>query len=481
MLNKPSRLNTAIEGSGKRAGAALLMPKLAPGSPAKGDRKAASVLPFWTGDLLSRTMRAQRTDFSKLAIHGGKPVRKQPIPHSAHGTSEIGKPEIDAVVRVLKRKTIFRFLNKPAVSESAQLEAAYRKYTGAKYALAIGSGGTTSLVSALVGLGVGAGDEVIVPGYTYIATAAACLVVNAVPVICEIDNSLTMDPRDMERKITRHTRAIIPVHMRGTPCRMREILAVARKHKLAVLEDVAQANGGAYRGRKLGSIGDVGAFSFQHYKVITSGEGGMVITNDRQIYQRACIAHDSAMVFWSKEGWKVKPFAGENYRMCELRAALGLAQFRRIDDILGRCRAVKRRIVERIGDLERIQLQDVPDPKGDCGISLAFYLPDARRARAFSDALKKEGIPNGTMFNKGIPDRHIYCYWDYVMRKWSRDRMGLPWSRAVYKGNVRYSRGMCPQTLHWLGRAVVFHLHQHLTTRDADDIARGVRKVAQAL
>lgn len=426
-------------------------------------------------------MKNSRVNRDQLAIHGGPPVRQVPLPYSAHGTSEIGQREIDAVVKVLKRKTIFRFLNKPEVSEAARFEAAYRDYTGCRYALAIGSGGTTALVSALIGLGVGAGDEVIIPGYTYIATAAACIVVNAVPVICEIDDSLTMDPRDLEKKITRHTRAIIPVHMRGTPCRMKEIMAIARKRGLPVLEDVAQANGGEYRGRKLGSIGDVSAFSFQHYKVITAGEGGMVITNDRTIYQRACIAHDSAMVFWSKEGWNVKPFAGENYRMCELRAALGLAQFQRLDSILRRCRALKRRIVSGIGDLASIRLQDVPDPKGDCGISLVIYGQDSRHAKKLSAALKAEGIPNGTIFNEGIPDRHIYYHWDYVMNKTSRDRLGLPWARAVYKGTVRYSRDMCPRTLHWLGRSIAIHLHQHLTTKDADDVVRAIRKVARAL
>ncbi|MBI4024633.1 MAG: DegT/DnrJ/EryC1/StrS family aminotransferase [Verrucomicrobia bacterium] len=425
-------------------------------------------------------MKRQQSFSGKLAVHGGVPVRKTPVPSFPHGTSEIGEREIRAVVKVLRRKTIFRFLNQPEVSESARLEAAYRKYTGCKHALAIGSGGTTALVSALVGLGVGAGDEVILPGYTYIATAAACIVVNAVPVICEVDHSLTMDPRDLEKKITRHTRAIIPVHMRGTPCRMRKILAVARRHKLKVLEDVAQANGGSYRGAKLGALGDAGAFSFQHYKIITSGEGGMVITNDKTVYQRACLAHDSAMVFWSRgENW-LRPFAGENYRMCELRAALGLVQFGRLDWILNRCRAVKRRIVEGIGDLPHIRLQDVPDPDGDCGISLVFYLPDSKRAQTFSEALKREGVPNGTMFNQGIPDRHIYCHWEYVMNKWSRDRLGLPWNRAIYKGNVRYSRDMCPNTLHWLGRAIALHLHQRLTVRDADDIVRAIRKVAVA-
>jgi len=417
-----------------------------------------------------------------LAIRGGKPVRKKPVPSSPHGTSEIGKREIDAVTRVLKRKTIFRFLNPPNVSESARFEAAYRKYTGCKYALVMGGGGTSALVSALVGLGVGAGDEVIIPGYTYIATAAACIIVNAVPVICEVDNSLTMEPRDLERRITRHTRAVIAVHMRGTPCRMREILAVARKHNLQVLEDVAQANGGDYRGRKLGGLGDVGAFSLQHYKIITAGEGGVVVTNDKTIYQRACLAHDSAMLFWERDrSWNVKPFAGENYRMCELRAALGLVQFTRLDGIIARCRVVKRRIVDGIADLEAIQLQDVPDPAGDCGISLVFFLPDSKRARKFSEALRAEGVPNATVFNEGIPDRHIYYHWDYVMHKRSRDRLGLPWSRAVYKGNVKYTRDMCPNTLDWLGRSIALSLHQHLTMRDADDIVRAIRKVARLL
>jgi 8-amino-3,8-dideoxy-alpha-D-manno-octulosonate transaminase len=426
-------------------------------------------------------MRSQ-VERSKLAIHGGAPVRKKPIPYSPHGTSEIGKREIDAVTKVLKRKTIFRFLNPPEVSESARFEAAYRAYTGSKFALALGCGGTGALIAGLVGLEVGAGDEVIIPGYTYIATPAACLIVNAVPVICEVDNSLTMDPADLERKITRYTKAIIPVHMRGTPCRMREIMAIARKHKLKVLEDVAQANGGEYRGKKLGSIGDAGAFSLQHYKVITAGEGGMVITDDTKIYQRACFAHDSARVFWERDRkWQEKPFAGENYRMCELRAALGLAQFSRIDSILSRCRAIKRRIVDGIVDLDAIQLQDVPDPKGDCGISVVFFLPDSKRAQKFSEALKAEGVPNGTIFNEGIPDRHIYYHWDYVMEKRSRERLGLPWSRAVYRGNAKYSPDMCPQTLHWLGRSIALHIHQHLTARDADDIIGAIRKVARLL
>src|SRR5690606_18694139 len=142
----------------------------------------------------------------------------------------------------------------------------------------------TALITALVGLGIGTGDEVIVPGYTYIASAAAVLTVGAIPVIAEVDDTLTLDPRDVERKITPLTKAIMPVHMRGLPAQMDEIMAIARRHGLKVIEDVAQANGGRYKGRMLGAIGDVGCFSFQHYKVITSGEGGMVVTDDDEVY-----------------------------------------------------------------------------------------------------------------------------------------------------------------------------------------------------
>ncbi|MBN2091737.1 DegT/DnrJ/EryC1/StrS family aminotransferase, partial [candidate division KSB1 bacterium] len=174
----------------------------------------------------------------QLAIHGGTPITTEPFPTARHGAEEISDAEINAVVEVLKKKKPFRFLHEIGDSKVGQFEQMFKDYMGTKYALAV-TGGTTALISALVGLEIGCGDEVILPAYTYIASAAAILAVRAMPVIAEIDNSLTLDPADIERKITPYTRAIMPVHMRGTPSRMDEIMAIAQKYHLKVIEDVA--------------------------------------------------------------------------------------------------------------------------------------------------------------------------------------------------------------------------------------------------
>jgi len=416
---------------------------------------------------------------SRLAIDGGRPVRSEPIPQGPHGVSEIGDEEIAAVTEVLRSRKIFRYLKSEEESYASRLEAAYREMLGVRYALAT-TGGTSALIAALVGLGVGTGDEVIIPGYTYIATAAAVITVGAIPVIAEIDDTLTLDPRDVERLITPLTKAIIPVHMRGLPAQMDEIMAIARAHGLKVLEDVAQANGGMYKGRMLGSIGDAGAFSFQHYKVITSGEGGMVVTNDETVMRRAACKHDSAMIFWDAQGRYGRSFAGENMRMCEMRAALGYVQFGRLAGILEKTRRYKRRVTEQIAGLPGVELVRSADPEGDCGISLGLFLPSAEEAQRFSRALRAEGVPNGTAYSDAIPDRHIYRNWEYVMNKWSMDSTGYPWDSRYYKGKVEYSPDMCPKTLDYLGRNVVVGINQRWTDEVADDVARAIRKVALA-
>jgi len=396
------------------------------------------------------------------------------FPPPLQGTTEIGEAEIAAVTAALRRQKLFRFLNSAEVSESAQLEARYRQWCGTAYALALGGGGTGSLICGLVGLGIGSGDEVIVPGYTYIATAAACLILGAIPVVAEINESLTLDPADLERKITPFTKAIIPVHMRGTPCDMDAIMAVARRHGLKVLEDCAQANGGTYKGRVLGSIGDAGAFSLQHYKVITAGEGGIVTTNDETIYRRAAVRHDSALQFWrADENWE--SFAGENMRMSEVHAALGLAQFGRMPGILQRCRQVKRALRERTRDLAGIRQQPLPCADGDCGIAFNFFLREGTAARQFSEQLTAAGVPNATIYNKQIPDRHIYNAWDYVMEKRTSDPTGWPWTAAHRP--IEYRQDMLPATLDILGRCVSIGLSQHWTEQHIAAAADAIRRV----
>lgn len=412
----------------------------------------------------------------KLAVDGGDPVVTEPFPTGWHGPDEIGAEEIEAVTSVLRNKALFRFIDHEN-SWCTRLESRFREMTGRKYALGVG-GGTASLISAMVGVGIGDGDEVIIPGYTYIATAAAVLVCGGVPVIAEIDESLTIDPADIEKKITPRTKALVPVHMRGVPCDMDAVMAVARKHNLRVIEDAAQACGGSYKGRRLGSFGDAGCFSFQQSKVMTTGEGGMIVTDSDEVFQRAALRHDSAMLFWRPGETRVDPFPGANARMNEMEGALGCVQFGRVEGILARTRAAKRAIAEGIADAPGVRVSQAPCPDGDCGICLIFFHDDAKR---FADALKAEGVPAGSIYNKGIPDRHIYCYWEYVMNKTSADAHGWPWTSPRHDPNRVYSPDMCPQTLDVLGRAVMLGITQRFEDRHVAQAIAAVQKVARAL
>lgn len=233
----------------------------------------------------------------------------------------MGRQEIEAVRKVIRSGELFRYLGGRVNAFTTRFERGLARKVGTRYALATSSG-TASLVSALVGLGVGPGDEVIVPGYTFIATALAVVAAGAVPVIAEVDESLTLDPDDVRRRITRHTRAIIPVYMLGLPCNMAAIMRVARKHGIPVLEDAAQAAGGSYRGKRFGSIGKVGALSFNHYKIIACGEGGAVVTSDKTVFERAVLYHDGGCSFFLKKPPSVPIFAGTNSRISEVHSAI---------------------------------------------------------------------------------------------------------------------------------------------------------------
>ena len=417
-----------------------------------------------------------------LAVKGGSPIRTKPWTPEFISSEEFDDLEKEYVLRVLDKKRVFRFYSENiSDSESSQLEALYCRRTESKYALAVNSG-TSALVSALIGAGIGPGDEVIIPAYTYIATAAAVLIARAVPVIVEVDDTLTMDPKAFESAINEHTKAVIPVHMKGIPCQMNEILEIAQRKNLIVIEDVAQANGGSYHGKPLGSFGHAGCFSFQQYKVVTSGEGGMITTNDDAIYTKASIYHDSALSYWGTKLFEDVPsFPGENYRMSEINAALGLAQSQKIDAIVSKLRHIKRTIIEGIKEIPNIQLQRVPDPKGDVSYSLIFYLSNEKQAKSFSDYLYAEGIPNGTIYNNGIADRHIYVNWDYVLEKRGASEKDNPWTCESYKGDVQYSQDMCPNTLNLLARSISISLHQNLTLEDCEDAIAAIKKVAKSL
>lgn len=408
----------------------------------------------------------------KLAIDGGKPVRTKE--YTFGGIVEVGDLEKEYVMQALDGDTLFRFHAKN--SFAARLEAYYQDRLGVPYTLAVNSG-TSALICAVAAAGAGPGDEVIVPAYTYIATAAAVVSVGAVPVIVECDDTLNMDPQAFEAAITPYTKAVIAVHMRGVMAQMNEIVEIARKHNVIVIEDVAQANGGTYFGKQLGSLGDFGCFSLQSFKIITAGEGGLVATHDKQWISRARFKHDAGYQFWDDEHNKVPAFAGENFRMSEINGALAFAQVQKFDELLTKLRTNKKRIVDGLKGVEGIQLQRVVDPEGDCSICLNFFVETPELAQKFSDALSAEGIPNGTLFNGGFADRHIYRHWDSILEKRAASPV-TPWNCKDYKGNVQYSKDMCPKTLDYLGRAISIYLNQNMQEEDSNDVVNAIRKVA---
>ena len=411
-----------------------------------------------------------------LAINGGDPITTLDFPANGIGPAEIGEEEIEAVVAAMRTRKLFRF-DTPGPSRCAELEDKFKAMTGCNHALAVG-GGTAALICGLIGMGVGEGDEVIVPAHTYIASASAVLICGGVPVICEIDETLTMDPGDIERNITSRTKAIMPVHMRGVPCDMDRIMAIAKKHNLDVIEDAAQACGGSYKGKMLGSFGRVGCFSLQQYKIMTAGEGGMIVTDEPEIFQRAAIRHDSAMCYWRPGETSVQAFPGENFRMNEMEGALGCVQFGRMSGLIAQMRDIQSRIKTGIQDLQGFRQHESPCPEGECGLHVTMFMDSGEAAKQFSAALKAEGLPAASLYDKGIPDRHIYCYWEYVMEKLSPHKSGWPWTSPLHDQSRSYSPDMCPHTLNILARTVLIPIFHNYKEAHVDAIIEGIRKVA---
>ncbi|HEY3080613.1 MAG TPA: DegT/DnrJ/EryC1/StrS family aminotransferase [Chloroflexota bacterium] len=423
---------------------------------------------------------------AKLAIDGGTPVRTEPLPPMYPGAMMIGDEEKQAVLSVLDDKYLFRFHNNKQIpSRVAEFEERFARLAGVRHVLAVSSG-TAAIHAGLVALGIGPGDEVIIPAYTFISSATAVIAARAVPIIAEVDDSLTLDPDDVERRITKRTRAIMPVHMRGAACDMDRLMAVAQKHGLKVLEDVAQADGASYRGRRLGTFGDVGAFSLQFHKVITSGEGGVLVTNDLTVYDRARIFHDGAGGFFGslKHTPSVPLFPGVNYRMSELAGALALAQLGRLDPLLATMRARKGRIKRQISPTARargVGFRRQNDADGEAAIALILYLPTAEKAAEVARALTAENVNAGSMFNEGVPDWHIAFHWKHIIARAMPTEQGCPFNCPLYDGDPCYSEDMAPRTLDLLGRSVHVNVSPLLTESDADQIAEGIDKVLMAL
>ena len=361
----------------------------------------------------------------------------------------IGEPEIQAVAEVIRSGKLFRYQGENA-SQTDLFEQEWAAKIGVKHALAVTSG-TASLICALAGLGVGPGDEVIVPAYTFIASALAALAVGAVPIIAEIDESLTLDPRDVEAKLTPRTRAIMPVHMNGLNCDMDALMEVASRRGVLVVEDSCQADGGSYKGKRLGSIGHAGGFSFNYFKVISAGEGGAMVTNDDEVYQRASLFHDGGSVFFKEGvGGETPIFAGWNFRFNEILSAILRVQLTRLDDILAGLREDKRLIREGLEGAGGFTFNRVNDPAGECAVTLSLLFATGEEAAAFVARLGEAGFAAGSPINSG---RHVYANWEAVMQqRGASDPRRNPFRSGECEWE--YTADMCPRTLDLLARTV---------------------------
>jgi 8-amino-3,8-dideoxy-alpha-D-manno-octulosonate transaminase len=424
---------------------------------------------------------AMKDEIKKLAIHGGEPAVQEALPPMYPGGMLIDKEEEQAVLESLRAKRLFRYYGpNPGPSKAAQLEEQFAAFMGAGYGLAVTSG-TAALICSLISLGVGPGDEVIVPAYTWIATAAAVVAVGAVPVIAEVDESLTLDPVDLELKITPFTRAVIPVHMRGGPCRMDRIMAVARKHDLKVIEDAAQADGASFQGRRLGNWGDVGAFSLQFNKIATSGEGGMLITSDQKVWERATMYHD-VVGGHRNHVPEASILPGVNFRMPELLAAVALVQLGKLDGMLMAMRRNKQVLKDSLSGAaaqKGVRFRTIHDAAGDAAIALIFYLPEREQALRVAEALNAEGAPSFVMYSPDQVDYHIYQHWSPIMNQRTWTPEGGPWKNHPRK--VTYEREMCPRTLDLLGRAIHLDVSPSLTNTNLEELCEALEKALRTI
>lgn len=425
----------------------------------------------------------------ELAVNGGAPVRSTPLPLEFPGIHHMGEEEIDAAVRVLRSRSPFRYYGVDLQGEVEGFESDFAKFLDVKHCLAVNSG-TGALHVALAALGVGPGQEVIVPAYMWVSVIAAVVNLGAIPVLADIDDTFCLDPNSVEAKITPRTAGVIAVHMSGAPADVEAISAITRKHRIFLLEDCAQCSGGSIRGKKVGTFGQMAIFSFQMNKNMTAGEGGCVATNDEHLYNRAVACHDTG---YARDANGRAMFErhdlclwGRGYRMDEMRASILRVQLRKLPNIIDRMRTSKYRIREELKKFPQVTLRRIVDEAGDTGCFLLTTFPTAEMAHAVNQALRAEGIvtfsqgvSNIVMTNWGL---HIYFNIPSLVQRTSVDKGGFPWTLVENQASqAEYTKGTCPQADSLFERSCLLAIPSSLTEQDEQDIIAAFSKVLSAI
>ncbi|MCJ0538733.1 DegT/DnrJ/EryC1/StrS family aminotransferase [Enterococcus cecorum] len=335
------------------------------------------------------------------------------VPEVFLGNDLIDEREIDMVVDLLKKRSIFRYYGHEMLHRTDNFEYLLSKYFGSKYALCVSSG-TAALKVAINSLDLDIGDEIILPSFGYIATANAIISSNCIPVFADVDNSLNISPDSIESLISEKTKAIIVIHISGQACDMEKIMEISERYNIPVIEDVAQAFGGEYKGRKLGTIGKIGCFSFQSNKLLSTGEGGCVITNDNKLYLRGRNYHDqggfrknNTYPKWSDNS----SLFGENLRMTEIAASIGIVQLSRIDDMLDILHEHKLHIMKKL-EHYNLNWRKNFDIAGDCSVSLCFYIDNLENREIIIEKLR--GIHANGSYNSAMYENYVF---DHIKQK----------------------------------------------------------------
>ncbi len=396
-------------------------------------------------------------------------------PSGFPGINWLSREEEEAVTDVVRKGDLFRYYGPQSPTHVNQLEQFAREFYGVRHALAVNSG-TGALFTAMSAMGIGPGTEVIVPAFMWVATVTAVVQTNAIPILCEVDDSLSMDSGDLENKITERTKLIAVVHMAGTPCDMDAIMRVAEKHNIPVLEDCAQCNGGSFKGRKVGTFGKVGIYSLQINKNVTAGEGGLLVTDDDGLYDRLMAAHDLG-VPWKENLPDEKSDVyiwGQGRRMGELAGAVANIQLRKLPQVVAHMKASKQRIKDMLTDIKGVWFRRLNDPDGDTGPFLILTFENESHAVSVTQKLTDSGVQN--VFHLSNYGLHIYHNIRSLVEKVPLSAAGNPWSLSQNAGSVyEYGKGACPVSDELFARSVIITIPSRLTAGQETEMAQAVK------
>lgn len=388
------------------------------------------------------------------------------------GTEFYGAEERKEINDVLETGIFFRFnhdAQRNGIWKAKEFEAEVAKLVGAKYAHAVSSG-STAVSCALAAAGIGAGDEVIVPPFTYIASVEAVIFAGALPVFAEIDETLCLSAEGIRKAITPKTKAVLLVHMCGQMAQMDEIMAVVKEHNLILVEDAGQAMAASFKGTSTGLFGATGCYSFDFFKIATAGEGGVFVTNNEEAYKLADNYSDHGHShIGNNRGMETHPVLGFNYRISELHAAIGLVQTRRVPMIRENNNRIKSKMMQELGKINGVTFAAIPDPNGDSATFLNMMLPNTELAQKVVDSFNANGVSG---FN------YWYTNMYHFINQWEHIKEG----KVAAKTNVQllgapqdYQNLHLPKTQETIGRLISFGIRASWTDSELDELLQKMK------